>query len=281
MTPKAPVAFVIGKYFALGKDGLPDHNGITANIQASREWVIELWKMGILVFSPHFNSHHFEAKTCIDPDPQENEEYFRAFDRKLIMKAIDFCYATPNTPESSGGRLEIQLCNHLGTPVLPSLRDVKLCRENKPFMGLKYDTVSEDAKHFGEGKDLKIAMVDGPHFSSSFDNASLRHYEDLAEEAAKELFNNKVGAFTPHLNASFFRLGYRVPEGSYQQLNHEMIVTHAIDCILLLKDWRQDPRVYARIEMCERLDPIIPAFESIDELLRWRDGKGGVRITLK
>lgn len=281
---KPLVAFVVGKYFALGADGFPDYNGITFNIKEAQKWAIRLWKMGVLVFTPHFNTHHFEAKTRIDPDPHENEEYYRAFDRKLILKLVDFCYATPNTPDSTGGRLEVQLCNHLGTPVLPSVRDVKLYAEGAPVMGLRFDAISEDAKHFGEGKDLPIAMVDGPHFSrdeNEIDAELVQHFEDLAEEAAKQLFNNKVGAFTPHLNGSYHNLGYRVPETSYQLLNREMLVRRAADCIFLIKDWRKDARVRERVLMAESMDPIIPAFEHLEELLSWKDGRGGARVTLK
>lgn len=278
------ITFVIGKYFALGPDMRPDYNGITANIVEAKKWSIRLWEMGLLVFTPHYNTHHFEVKTRIDPDPRENEEYYRAFDRKLIMKAVDFCYGTPNTPDSTGGRLEVQLCNHLGKPVLASTRDVELYAEGKPVLGFTFSAVSEEAKNFGAGKDLPIALVDGPHFPADrneLDAARVKQCEDEAERLAIQLFNNKVGAFTPHLNASYANLGHRVPEEAYQLLNEEMIRRCAVDCILLSRDWRQDTRVARRIALAEAMEPMIPAFAHIEELLIWKDGGKGARVTLR
>lgn len=268
------VAFVIGRYFATFPDGTTDFNGISANIKAVQPWAVRLWEAGVLVFTPHFNTHHFESKTRIDPDPQENEEYYRAFDRKIIKNGVDFCYGTPNTPDSTGGRDEVQLCNHLDIPVLPSLRDLAALLEKKPYLRIVASEITEKAKHFGEGKNLPIVLVDGPHWAQEGaepDIARIEANEYRAEEAAIRLFENRIGAFTPQLNASYTRLGYRVPLEAYHLLNEEVIRRNVVDAVYLAPGWEDDAETRKRITLARELGK--PVFDRMNEALAWRDGK--------
>lgn len=268
------IGFVVGRYFAMNPDKSPDYNGITRNIEDAVAWSIKLWQAGFLVFTPHLNTHHFESKTRIDPDPLENEEYYRAFDRKLLAKAIDFIYATPNWRASSGGRLEIQLANHLGIPVFESVAEVQAWASNKGlYSTVHFNAVSEDAIHFGEKKEMKIAAIDGPYWAQDgveVDGPAMRRYALRAEEAAIALFNNKVGVFTPQLNGSHERSGYRVVKDRYDLLNDEMLARVA-DCLFLTEGWEGMPDVRARVVAAQKLGK--PAFTGLNELLAWRDGR--------
>lgn len=280
-TRKPLIGFVVGRYFARGQDGLPDYNAINANIEAVIPWSRRLWEAGFLVFTPHLNTHHFQEKTRIDPDPLENEEYYRAFDRKLLAKGIDFIFATPNWRQSSGGRLEVQLACHLGIPVFESIEDVIAWAEGRTdYSRVIYDHITDAAKHFGEAKELKIALVDGLFWAppvGPVDFPLVRDYARNAEVMAIELFNNKLAAFTPQLNASYERLGYAVPLDLYQLLCSEFL-RRVADCHMLTPDWQDDPATRARIQVATKLKK--PSFDDVKEALAWRDGQPHARVRL-
>lgn len=267
------VGFVVGRYFALNPDKTPDFNGITRNIEEAVGWAIKLWQAGFLIVTPHLNTHHFEAKTKIDPDPLENEEHYRAFDRKLLAKGIDFVFATPNWQQSTGGRLEVQVANLLGIPVFESIAALQAWASGNPvYPHVTYNEVSEDARTFGSKKDMKIALVDGPFWAQNgadLDLPTIREYARRAEEAAIRLFNHKVGAFSPQLNASYTRLGCRVPDDRYHLLNDQLLERVA-DCVFAVDGWDGVPEVRARVSMAQQLGK--PVFASLNELLAWRDG---------
>jgi hypothetical protein len=269
---KPLMGFVVGKYFEL-RDGLPDYNGIDRNIEAAIETARKLIEAGFLVFTPHLNTHHFEMKTRIHEDPVKNEDFYRAFDRKLLAK-MDFVYASPNAWNSSGGRLEMQLASHLGVPIFWNLRD--LCTwalgKSEPYATITYDQVSEEALHFGED-DVKVVLVDGPHWAMDgveLDVDRVTRNEKEAENHAIELFNARLAAFTPHQNASFRRLGFRMPTERYHALNRE-VLTRVADGLFLLPGWEDVPECQERVRQAKRLGK--PAFASKNELVKWRDGR--------
>lgn len=269
---KPIVGFVVGKYFAMHPDKTVDYNGITRNIEEAVKWAIELWREGILIFTPHLNTHHFESKTRIDTDPVKNEEFYRAFDRRLLADGIDFIFATPNWRQSSGGRLEVQLACLLKIPVFESVADVlEWAGGGKHYSTVKYHSISDEAKNFG-GTDVKIALIDGPYWAdegAELDMQTVRHNADVAERTAIALFNNRVAVFAPHLNASYARLGYRVPDGLFHLLSDE-IISRVADCLYVLPGWQGCPETRSRVATAGKLGK--PAFESLNECLAWRDG---------
>jgi hypothetical protein len=273
-TGRPLIGFVVGKYFAMHPDKTPDFNGIDRNIEEAVSWSDRLWEAQYLVFTAHLNTHHFEHKTRIDPNPLENEEYYRAFDRKLLIKAIDFIFATPNWRQSTGGRLEVQLACHLGIPVFESIADLNAwARGESLYSTVQYHGITEEAKKFGEGKDMKIALIDGPFWEqhgAEPDFPAISRHAHRAEEAAIALFNNKLGAFTAQLNVSYERLRRRIPPDRYNLLSDEMLKRVA-DCMLLTEGWEDVPEVRARVVAAQALGK--PAFSSRNELLRWKDGK--------
>lgn len=264
--------FVVGKYFEMSPDGSPDYNGITRNIEAAVEWSVELWRHGFLVFTPHLNTHHFEAKTKIHEDPIQNEEFYRAFDRRLLADGIDFIFATPNWRRSSGGRLEIQLACHLGIPVFESVRDLlEWDSGGKNYSTVQYHTISKEAKDFG-GADVKILLVEGPFWAEDgkeLDMPRTRQFATAAEFVAIDLFNNRIAAFTPHLNTSFERLGFRVPDDLRSALS-EHILRKVADGLYVIDGWQGYPDVRAHVRLANRLKK--PVFESLNEACAWRDG---------
>lgn len=271
-TRRPLIAFVVGRYFAMTPDKKPDYNGISRNIEEAAKWTNLLWQAGFLVFTPHLNTHHFESMTRIDPDPLENEEYYRAFDRKLLMKGIDFIFATPNWRQSTGGRLEVQLACHLGIPVFESIPEAEAWADGGDlYSQVVYNAVSEQAKTFGEKKDLPIALIDGPFWAQNgaeVDFPEIKRHAVEAEKTAVALFNNKVAAFTPQLNASYENLGYAVPLDAYQVLCNEFL-TRVADCHVLIPGWESDPQVRARIIRAQTLGK--PSFVSINEVLSWNE----------
>lgn len=280
-TKKPLIGFVVGRYIAFYPDRSLDYNGINANIEAVLPWAIKLWEEGFLVFVPHLNTHHFQEKTRIDPDPLENEEYYRAFDRKLLGKGIDFIFATPNWRQSTGGRLEIQLAVSLGIPVFESIADVVSWAEGRQdYSRVIYDHISEAALHFGEGKDLKIALVDGPFWATKDgqpDLLTIEQYAQQAEATAISLFNNKIAAFTPALNASFARLRHEVPLDLYETLCGEFL-RRVADCHVLTPGWRHEPAVRSRLRRATRLGK--PSFETLEDVLSWHRGDTFAHVRL-
>lgn len=276
-TKKPLVGFLVGRYFAQA-NGRPDYNGITRNIEEAVRHALRLWQAGFLVFLPHLNTHHFEVKTQIDPDPLENEEYYRAFDRKL-MQGIDFVYASPNWRQSSGGKLEVALARHLGIPVFESLEDLILWANGETgYSEVEVEGVSEAAKNFGGAKEMKIALVDGPYWAqigAEPDMPTIGAHALAAEEVAIGLFNNRVAAFTPQLNASVERLRYHVPHELYQTLCDE-ILKRVADCHVLTPGWDSDPDTRRRIVMATRLGK--PSFLGLNEVLAWRDSRKGYAV---
>lgn len=268
------IGFVVGRYFALNPDKTPDYNGITRNIEEAVRWTIGLWEAGFLTFTPHLNTCHFEVKTSIDPDPLENEECYRAFDRKLLSKAIDFIFAAPNWRQSSGGHLEVQLACLLGIPVFESIPEIQAWASGSgSYSTVRYEGISDEAKKFGHGKELKIALVDGPRWAENGtepDFPAIRRNAFRAESAAIGLFNNKVAAFTPHLNASYERLGYPVPEDRYQLLCDEML-SRVADCLLLTEGWESVGAVRNRVVAARSAGK--PSFTGLNEALAWNEGR--------
>lgn len=266
------MGFVVGKYFEL-RDGLPDYNGIDRNIEQAIACARQLIEAGFLVFTPHLNTHHFEMRTRIHEDPLKNEDFYRAFDRRLLAK-MDFVYASPNAYNSTGGRLEMQLACHLKVPIFWNMRDLMTWATGKdePYSTLSYNTVSNDALHFGED-DVKVVLVDGPHWAtdgSELDVGQVVQYEKDAENHAIELFNNRIAAFTPHQNASYRRLGFRMPREGYEGLSNE-IMTRVADGMFLIPGWEDDPAIKGRVRKARSLGK--PAFTSKNELIKWRDGR--------
>lgn len=268
------VGFVVGKYFALTPEGTPDYNGITRNIDEACVWAKRLCEVGALVFTPHLNTHHFEQKTRIDADPLENEEYYRAFDRKLLAKGVDFVYATPNWRQSTGGRLEVQVANLLKIPVFESVADVLTWASGqKSYSTVAYKAVSKEAKNFGSKKDMKIVVVDGPYWvqdGSEPDLAAIKANIARAEAAAVGLFNGKVGAFTPHLNGNPAHMGHRMPLDLHERLTDRMLEKVA-DGMFVTEGWETVPRVRKRVASALKAGK--PVFNSHNELFAWRDGR--------
>lgn len=266
-TNNALVGMVVGKYFD------PDYNIISENIEQAMKVANKLWQLGFLVFCPHLNTHHFEAKTRLDPDKRVNEEYFRAFDRKVMKRRVDFIRTVGNWRKSGGGRLEVQLANHLGIPVFESDEELVAWSDGEQlYSNVTYKHISEEALQFGTGVDLPIALVDGPFWrqdGAEFDMAAIKHYEREAERVSVQLFNSRIAAFTPHLNSSYAKLEYAVPLESYQLLCEEVIKSVA-DCHVLVPGWETDPHTRERIALATALGK--PSFSSINEALRWKNG---------
>ncbi len=269
---KPLLGFVIGKYFEFGGKG-PDYNGIQRNIEQATACARALITAGYLIFTPHLNTHHFEFMTNIDPDPHRNEDFYRAFDRRLLAK-MDFVYASPNAWNSSGGRMEMQLAHHLKVPIFWNLRDLQLWAEKKdePYSTLQYNTISEGALHFGED-DVKICIIEGPHWSMEgveMDQSRVTDNEQIAEHHAVELFNQRIACFTPQQNASFRRLGMRMPAKQYDALNRR-IITDVADALFLIPGWEEDESIKDRVRLAQEHGK--PAFYSKNEMLKWRDGR--------
>lgn len=288
---KPLLGFVVGKYFAMLPDSTPDHVGIDKNIEAAVEWSIKLWQEGYLVFTPHLNTHHFEAKTRIYTEAElresgeiqdgdnvvkklaiKNEKFYQAFDRRLLAEAVDFIFATPNWRNSTGGRMEIQLACSLGIPVFESVRDLnEWARGGSNYSTVHYGHITEEAKHFGE-QDVKLLLIDGPYWAQDGaepDMARIRGHAKAAEDAAVKLFNNKVAVFTPHLNSFCCRLGWNVPLHRVNLLSNE-ILSRLADGVYLLPGWHGTPATRARIGMAQNLEK--PVFESLNEVITWRSG---------
>ena len=270
---KPLVGFVVGKYYALNADKTPDYNGITANIDAACTWAKRLCEVGALVFTPHLNTHHFEAKTRIDPNPLENEEYYRAFDRKLLARGIDFVFATPNWRQSTGGKLEVQVANLLKIPVFESVGDVVAWANGDGlYTTVAYNAISEEARAFGSKKDMKIVLVDGPYWAQDGaepDLAAIKTNVTRAETAAIALFNGRVDAFTPHLNGNPAYMGHHVPLELHERLTDRMLEKVA-DAVFVTEGWEYVPRVRTRVMAALKSGK--PVFNSHNELFVWRDG---------
>ena len=165
------------------------------------------------------------------------------------------------------------MANFLGIPVFESVPEVQAWAAGQgPYSTVRYNEVTEEARKFGEKKDMKIALIDGPHWSQNGaepDMEAIRTDMRRAEEAAIALFNGKVAAFTPHLNASYPRLGYRVPEALYESMNDRMLERVA-DCLFVTQGWEQVACIRARVIAAQKAGK--PVFNSHNELFAWRDG---------
>lgn len=274
--PRDKVGYVVGKYIEGGMvDGrfVPDFNGVERNIREALSHAMVLWKDGYRLFVPHCNTHHFEVKTHVP------ESVYQGFDLVVLKKLVDFIYATPNWRRSSGGRKEIMLACELGIPVFESLADVQAWTDGSgPYSTVRYNAVSEKERIVAP--EVTVAMIDGPYWVGDErdpDREAITRNIRAAEDMAVGLWNAGLPCFTPQLNAGFFPSGYHMGHAMYEATN-AAVVAKLADCLVLTEGWRGCPRARATAILAGLRD--LPVFESVQDVLAWKDGRPYASVSL-
>jgi hypothetical protein len=149
-----PVVAIVGKYYAVKKDGGPDYDKIEEHIQLAEKFAVEIWNAGFAVFTPHLNTRHFETKTKVA------ESIYQAFDL-FILKQVDCIFVLPNWKESKGGRKEIEMALKNSIPIFDSVKEMIKWRDGidgyktvdkSQIIGVDLDKIAEglDAERVGK-----------------------------------------------------------------------------------------------------------------------------------
>jgi len=123
-----------------------------------------------------------------------------------------------------------------------------------------------------EGKKIPLVAIIGRYYAVKEDGSpdydKIEEHIQLAEKFAVEIWNAGFAAFTPRLNTRHFETKAKVSEARYQAF--DLFILNKMDCVFALPNWKESGGGHKEIEVA--LENKIPIFDSVEEMIKWRDG---------
>ncbi len=128
-----------------------------------------------------------------------------------------------------------------------------------------------------EGKKIPLIAIVGRYYAVKEDGNpdyyKIEEHIQLAEKFAVEIWNAGFAVFTPHLNTCHFEMKAKVSELVYQAF--DLFILKQMDCVFVLPNWKESRGGRKEVEVA--LENNIPIFDSIEEMIKWRDGIDGYK----
>jgi len=128
-----------------------------------------------------------------------------------------------------------------------------------------------------EGKKILVVAIVGRYYAAKKDGSpdydKIEEHIQLAEKFAVEIWDAGFAAFTPHLNTRHFETKAKVSEARYQAF--DLFILNKMDCVFALPNWKESRGGRKEIEVA--LENKIPVFDSIEEMIKWRDKIDGYK----
>ncbi|KKR09709.1 MAG: hypothetical protein UT37_C0012G0013 [Parcubacteria group bacterium GW2011_GWA2_39_18] len=128
-----------------------------------------------------------------------------------------------------------------------------------------------------EGKKIPVVAIVGRYYAVKEDGGpdydKIEGHIQLAEKFAVEIWGAGFAVFTPHLNTRHFEVKTKVAETVYQAF--DLFILNRMDCIFVLPNWKESRG--GRKEVAVAIENNIPVFDSIEEMIKWRDKIDGYK----
>ncbi|MBI2640006.1 MAG: hypothetical protein HYW90_03925 [Candidatus Sungbacteria bacterium] len=195
--------------------------------EALENYAIDLWHAGFGVLSAHLNAPRAPG-LVISPEMQF------AFDARAIKDFADAVFVMPGWENDESLWLRVAWAYSRNKPIFESLAQLSRWRQGLPYASLSVPVYSwlkilaSATAFLGLIEKVKIAFVAGKYFVGEkkgrgadgkdiwVSNRNAIHENILAaNRVAVALWQEGIGAFTPHNNTHHFELKTRIDEAIY------------------------------------------------------------------
>ncbi|MDO8561054.1 MAG: hypothetical protein Q7R91_02465 [bacterium] len=244
--------------------------------EALETCAIDLWHAGFGVLVPHLNAPR--------ADGLKIPSWLQlSFDAAAIRKFSDAVFVMPGWESDDSVWARVALAEEAGKSVFESLEQIVRWREGKPHVTLK-GVFGEVLWNIDLVRPIKIVFVVGKYFVGEkkgdiwVPDRNAIHENILgANRVAVTLWNEGIGAFTPHNNTHHFELKTRIGEPIYQEFD-QLLLERFTEALVVLPSWVNStgaPKEVAKAQGLGRL--VIDAYD-LKSIRNWRDGKGSVNV---
>lgn len=255
--------------------------------EALENYAIDLWHAGFGVLSPHLNAPRSSGRV-ISPELQF------AFDARAIKGFADAVFVMPGWEADEGLWLRVAWATSVGKPVFDSLAQISRWWHGKYYAEFEIPTApSVIMRHedmFVLVDKIKIAFVAGKYFvgerrgktaeGKDFwvpDRNAIHENILAANRSAITLWQEGLGAFTPHNNTNHFELKTRIDEPTYQEFDR-LLLERFVDGVVVLPSWVNSSGAPKEVALAQRLGkPVMNDYDLVS-IRNWRDGKGRVNV---
>lgn len=238
-------------------------------------YAIDLWHAGFGVLTPHLNAPRAEGLRI-------PKELLLSFDFRVIQKLCDAVFVVPGWEDDESVWERVTIASAAGKPVFDSLAQIVRWRDNRSFARLD----------IGEGGDqlvvsvprVKIMFVVGKYFVGEKkgevpvpDRNAIHQNILAANRVAVMLWQESMGAFTPHNNTHHFELKTKVTEPVYQAFD-QLVLERLVDGLVVLESWVNSSGGMGEVSKAQKLGlPVLNAYDLVS-LRNLRDGKKPIRV---
>lgn len=252
-------------------------------------YAIDLWHADFGVLSTHLNAPRAPG-LVISPGLQ------LAFDRRAIKDFADAVFVMPGWETDEAVWIRVALANYFKKPVFESLAQISRWGRGLPYAELGISALhlqrvlTEQQERIEVVENIRIAFVAGKYFVGEkkgqgadgkdiwIPNRNSIHENILAaNRVAVTLWQEGIGAFTPHNNTHHFELKTRIGEPIYQEFDR-LLLERFTDGVVVLPSWVKSSGAPREVALAQHLGKPVMHDYDVPSLRNWRDGKGKVNV---